>query len=116
MPTRSGAGSLNSRVEFQQPVLQEDGHGGTIVGWEAVFTEPGRLTPRIGGEDVVGQRLQGKQPYILRVRSSTRTRAVKTEWRVVNSRSGSVYSIKSATNLDERNAYVDLLVVEGDDE
>jgi SPP1 family predicted phage head-tail adaptor len=115
MASRNGAGSLNRRVDFQEPVRADDGHGGTILSWETKFSEPARMVPKTGGEEIVASRLQGKQPYILTVRSSTRTRAVLTSWRIRNSRSGAVYAIKSAANLDERDAYIDFLIVEGED-
>jgi SPP1 family predicted phage head-tail adaptor len=116
MTTRSGAGQLDKRVTFLKPVNADDGHGGTVENWEPQFDEPARLIPKIGSEEVVAQRLQGKQPYVLRVRSSTRTRDITTDWRVTNARTGVAYAIKSSANLDERCAYIDFLVVEGDDD
>jgi head-tail adaptor len=116
MTTRSGAGQLDKRVTFLSPVEADDGHGGTVLSWKPQFDEPARLIPKIGSEEVIAQRMQGKQPYILRVRSSTRTRAIGTDWRAINARTGAHYAIKSSTNLDERGAYLDFLVVEGDDD
>lgn len=114
--TRSGAGGLNRRVKFLSPVNADDGHGGTVTNWEHQFTVAARLQPKIGSEEVVAMRMQGLQPYVLRVRSSSAARAVTTSWRVVNDRDGTAYSIKSAANLDERDAYIDFIVVAGGDE
>lgn len=116
MASRSGAGALNHRVEFQQPVTGDDGHGGVVTSWETRFSVAARLVPKLGGEDVVAQRMQGKQPYIVTVRSSSETRMVTTAWRARNARTGAIYNIKSSANTDERGAYLDLLAVEGDDQ
>jgi len=115
MASRSGAGALNHRVDFQKPVTGDDGHGGVVVSWATQFSVACRLVPKLGGEDVMAQRMQGKQPYILTVRSSSETRQIGTSWRARNARTGTLYAIKSVANVDERGAYLDLLVVDGDD-
>lgn len=112
MANRSGAGALNHRVDFQKPV--EENH--VVTGWETIFSTAARLVPKLGSEDVVANRMQGKQPYVMTVRGETRTRSVTTSWRVVNARTSALYSIKSSANVDERGAYIDFLVVEGDDD
>lgn len=118
---RSGAGSLNCLVTFQRRVSQDDGYGNPISGpWQDEFTEPARLTPRLGNEEVIASRLQGIQPYTLSVRSSTNTRQITPAWRAYDARAGlaesgepkRTFNIKAIANVDERNAYLDLLVVQ----
>ncbi len=114
MAIRSGAGSLSDLVRFErrEDVLTDDGN---VQGdWVAQFTEPCRLMAKLGGEGVFASRVQGTQPFIMTVRSSTRTRAVDGSWRAVNARTGAIYNIKTSVNIDERNAYLELLVVEGE--
>ncbi|PWK65868.1 head-tail adaptor protein [Aminobacter sp. AP02] len=112
---RSGAGSLSERVTFQRKDAIDDGYGNPVTGpWQDIFTEPARLQPRLGSEPVIAARLTGIQPFTLTVRSSTRTREVTPAWRIVNARSGATYNIKAITNPDERNVWLDLLVVEGE--
>lgn len=113
-PRRQGAGSLSERVAFLQQVEGDDGYGGVVVGWQEQWQEPARLQPKLGSEPVVAGRLQGIQPYLLTVRSSTRTRSVTPAWRVRNVRTGVTYNIKTAVNVDERNQWLELLVVEGE--
>ena len=48
------------------------------------------------------------------VRSSARTRAVGMDWRAVNVRTGAVYNLTTSVNTDERGAYLEMLVVEGE--
>lgn len=111
---RKGAGALSERVTFLEQVAGDDGYGGVVVGWQERFTEPARLMPLRGGETVMAGRLQGTQPFVCTVRSSTRTRAVTPAWRAVNARTGATYNIKAVTNPDERNAYLDVLMVAGE--
>jgi head-tail adaptor len=47
------------------------------------------------------------------VRSSERTRTITPAWRARNKRSGAIYVIKAAVNIDERNQWIELLVVMG---
>lgn len=115
MRKRSGAGSLSERVTFQKREEVDDGYGNPVSGdWQDVFTEPARMQPRLGSEPVIAARLTGIQPFTLTVRSSTRARAVTPAWQVVNARSGTTYNIKAIANPDERNQWLEMLVVEGE--
>ena len=111
---RTTAGQLRERVAFLEPDEIDDGYGGTTQGYVERFQDAARLQPRMGSETVIASRLQGVQPYTLTVRSSTATRAVTPAWRVRNVRSGREYNIKTVVNSDERNAYLEMLVVEGE--
>ncbi|WP_312942399.1 head-tail adaptor protein [Agrobacterium pusense] len=111
---RAGAGSLSERIGFDAEVEGDDGYGGTIIGWNEVFVEPARLEPRVGSETVIASRLQGIQPYTMTVRSNERTRTITPAWRARNKRTGVVYAIKAAVNIDERNQWIELLVVQGE--
>ena len=114
-PKRSGAGSLNHLCDLQIKTEETDTYGNVQVGpWATQFTEPCRLMAKLGGEGVFAGRLQGTQPFIMTVRSSTRTRALNGSWRAVNARTGETYNIKTNVNVDERNGYLELLVVAGE--
>ena len=111
---RAGAGSLSERIGFEAEVEGDDGYGGVVVGFAEQFVEPARLDPRVGSETVIASRLQGLQPYTMTVRSNERTRTITPAWRARNKRTGVVYAIKAAVNIDERNQWVELLVVRGE--
>ena len=113
-PKRSGAGSLSERVVFCEPNMTPDGYGGITQGYVERFTDAARLTPRMGGEAVQAARLAGTQPYSLVVRSHTATRAVTPEWRVRNVRTNATYNIRAVSNPDERNQYLEMLIVAGE--
>jgi len=112
-PKRAGAGALNGRVMFQRRIEQEDEFGNVESGWVDQFDEPCRLTPRMGSEAVVAARLSGVQPYSMTVRSSARTRLVTPAWRAVNARTGEEYQIRTCANIDERGAYIEMMVQSG---
>lgn len=117
MVKRKGSGSLSERIAFLEQIEGDNGYGGVTLGWQERFQEAGRLAPIFGSrltvESVSAARLQANQPYNLTVRSSDRTRAVTAAWRVRNVRTGKEYNIKTVVNPDERNAYLEMLVVEG---
>ena len=114
MVKRSGAGALTERVHFQRRDEQDDGYGNPVAGdWTTQFTEPARLQPKLGSEPVLAARLTGVQPFLLVVRSSARTRGVTPAWRAVNARTGAEYNIRTVANVDERNAWLEMLVQEG---
>lgn len=127
MAKRSGAGSLNRRVTFQR-------HGDLVDQWnnvtpgagpfEDVFTISARLQPKFGNnvESFAASRLASKQPYNLTVRACTATRAVRTDWQVVDARQAEdangaaprVFNIVSIVDPDERGQWVEMLVIEGE--
>ena len=111
---RAGAGALSERIGFEAEVEGDDGYGGVVVGFAEQFVEPARLEPRVGSEPVIASRLQGLQPYTMTVRRNERTGAITPAWRARNKRSGVVYAIKAAVNIDERNQWIELLVVQGE--
>jgi head-tail adaptor len=109
------AGTLRARVNFQRRTISDDGFGNEVTGdFETVFTDAAEITPRMGTEAVMASRLQGVQPVTIRVRSHISTRAVDATWRAVDARFGVVYSIVSpAVNMDQRNAYLEMLATVG---
>lgn len=124
MANRSGAGSLNCKVTFQRREEVDDGFGGTRGDWVDQFTVPARLAPKFGGnaESVIAARLVSRQPYNLIVRASSQTRQITAAWRAYDDRAGHtdgepnrVFGIKTVVNPDERGAYLEMLVIEGED-
>lgn len=112
-PKRAGAGALNHRVTFQKRVESDDGAGNVESDWVDQFDEPCRLTPRLGSEAVIAARLTGAQPYSMMVRGSERTMAVTPAWRAVNARTGVAYNIRTVASVDERGAWLEMLVQSG---
>lgn len=125
MPKRTSAGQLRSKIQFQRRGTQVDEYGNVSAGdWQNVGgTFAARLQPKFGGnvESFTASRLSSKQPYNLTVRNCAATRAVRTDWRVVDARVAQdqngaaprVFNVKTIVDPDERGQWIEMLVVEG---
>jgi head-tail adaptor len=110
------AGKMRAKLNFQQRSLEDDGYGsgGNTGPFQTIFTDSAELTPRMGSEAVMASRLQGIQPYTIRIRSHTLARTVDATWRAVDARTGAIYALVSpAVNVDQKNAYLDILATVG---
>jgi len=101
----NGAGQLKERVAFDQQGKAPDGYGGTTTGFFEKFARWASYQHLRGGEAVQAARLQGQHTIIVRVRACPSTRAVTTEWRVRDLRSGTVYAIKDV-EVETNRAFI----------
>lgn len=107
------AGNLRARLSFQAREEVDDGYGNTVSGdFKEQFQDHAEMKALKGGEAVIASRLQGKQPFLISVRSHTNTRRITTDWRAVNARSGAVYAITTAVERPKGD-YIDMTVIEG---
>jgi head-tail adaptor len=114
MAKAPSAGAARMKIFFQRRVEKEDEYGNTVEGFQTIFTDAAEFIPLRGGEAIMGSRLSGIQPYIVRVRSSIASRAVGADWQIVDARSGVVYAITAPpTNQDQKNAWLDIMVTQG---
>lgn len=114
---KPGAGGLRARLVFQRRTVSDDGFGNPVTGdFADVFACWGELVPRFGGEAVINARLQGSQPYTVRIRQSAEARHVGPEWRVVDERDRSrVFAITSPlADMTQRGAYLEFMAIAGD--
>jgi head-tail adaptor len=115
MTDTKGAGRLREKLHFQSRQLVDDGFGNQQAGdWVVVFTAAAELKPLKGSEPVVASRLSGVQPFVIQIRSCSDARSVTTAWRAVDARNPSrIFNITSVANFDEKNAYLDMMAVQG---
>ncbi|MHC2540409.1 head-tail adaptor protein [Sinorhizobium meliloti] len=115
MVTKASAGRMHQRLHFQKRSIVDDSYGNEVAGpFETVFTTAAELIPLRGGEPVQAARLVGVQPYTVRIRSCAAARDVTPSWRIVDARNASrVMNIRTVTNPDQKNAWLDLLVDDG---
>lgn len=106
------AGELRESIELQNYTSVDDGYGGQTQTWETVMTTAARIRTLKGGETVIAGRLTGTQTLVITVRYQPDMEDVTPAWRARNARSGTMYNIRSVT-VDERKAFVDLLVEAG---
>lgn len=111
------SGDLRERVRFEKRGGTDDGFGNTVPGpWEEQFTRSAQFIMKPGSEAVLAARLQGQQPLTMIVRFDGSTRAITPDWRAVDGRTGAVYAIKAAEDMDRRRAWITLVCVAGEAE
>ncbi|TJV20609.1 MAG: head-tail adaptor protein [Mesorhizobium sp.] len=115
MPKLS-AGTLLHRVAFDKretanPDAPAD-YGNTVSDWVEQFACRAAFIHLRGGETVMASRLQGKHTQVIRVRSSSLTRSVSTDWRVRDTRTAITYNVRDITPSDDRQ-FIDILCESG---
>lgn len=114
------AGELRHRIAFDKRSVVPDGYGSPVAGpFVQQFVVAAKVQAKLGGEAVVAARLTGEQPVTIRVRQSTQTRMITTDWRARDVRSNSdpaeqtVYAIRSIADPDDRRAWFEILAQSG---
>lgn len=89
--------ALRERIGFYRPVKTDDGFGNKQVGFAQApeLIVRGSIAPRLGGESVLAGRLEGRALVNIMVRASAATRAISTDWKARDQRSGVDYNIRS---------------------
>lgn len=115
MPSYDDARDFRERVRFERRRENgDDGYGNVQYEWQPVAGPmAARIKPARGAEQVLADRLSGVEVFEIIVRSFAATRALTTEDRCVNQRSGTIYNIRSITNPDEQNEFLLLLAQSG---
>lgn len=112
-----GAGVLRQRVTFAERNTIQDEYGNVSTGWIDRCTVNANITPRLGGEAVEAARLQGRQPVVIRVRSTPATRVITTDWKATDIRSGTEYNVRTAIDAflggGQHGFYIDMLAESG---
>lgn len=106
------AGKLDHRFAFGERVVSSDGYGNEVTDFADRFTVWAGVTYLRGSEAVIAARLEGRQPVVIRVRQSTQTRQISTDWRASDARSGEVYNIRSIVPTDDQ-AFFDITAERG---
>lgn len=109
------AGKMRERLSFQMRQAVDDGYGNEQSGgFVEQFNCSAEVIPLKGGEGVMQSRLTGSQPVIIRIRSGAAAKLVTTGWRAVDARNaGRIYNITAVANMDQKNAYLDIMAVSG---
>lgn len=112
--TSIDAGRLDQRVRFEAPVASAgDGGGGVVDGFEARCTVWAAFFRPRGDEAVTAARLDGRHVVDVVVRSSSQTRPITTDWRMVDTRRpDDVFNIRFVDAVSDR-AWVRLTAEKG---
>mgnify|MGYP003574951648 CR=1 FL=1 len=112
MAKKPSAGQLFYKVAFDAREPIEDEYGNVVEGWQEKFVCRAGFTHLRGGESVIASRLEGKHIQIITVRVSTLSKAVTTDYRARDVRTGETFNIRDITpNLDRQ--FIDFLVESG---
>jgi SPP1 family predicted phage head-tail adaptor len=106
------AGEFNYRVAFDAPVTLPDGSGGTENGWSEAFQAYAAFMFLRGGETVQAARLTGRQPVVVTIYNTAEARQVTTDWRMRDTRAGTVYNVRTVIPSDDR-AHLELTCESG---
>jgi len=106
------AGKLIESVAFDSPVETPDGQGGVEEGWLQEYCCRANFRNLRGGETVLQSRLEGTQPVVVTIRSSKCARAIKTDWRMRDTRNDEEYNVRSVVLSDSRQ-YIELTCERG---
>lgn len=107
------AGGLHDLYGFESRDPLNDGYGNVTAGpWVERFAAHAETIFLRGTEQVQAARLEGRQPVMLRVRSSTDARSVSTDWRAHDKRRGGYYNIRAVNGSPDRG-FIELLAEEG---
>jgi len=107
------AGTLRDRVTFAQRSTVGDEYGNNEGDFVDQFTVAARVQYLRGGESVMADRLEGKQPVVLTIRMSAQAKRIETDWRATDARNEDrVFNVRSISP-SERNDQLDILCETG---
>lgn len=96
------AGDLYYRVHCQKRTERDDGYGNTVAEFATEFTVRAAYRHLRGGEAVMASRLENKHPVLITVRSSSQTRQINSDWRLVDARDDTAWAIRDVTAETDR--------------
>lgn len=94
MADNRSAGSLYYKVALLKREQVDDGQGNTEGKFVEQFQTRAEFIHLRGGESVLAGRLQGKHTQVIRVRSSSNTRLISTDWMLRDVRTGKSFNIR----------------------
>lgn len=102
------AGQMRERVRFERRILIYDGYGNTEDIWDeaSAFERAAGYLMKPGSEAVLAQRLEGRQPVTIYTRFDSQTSKVTTGWRLTDVRTGVVYDIHGAGDMDRKRQWM----------
>ncbi len=106
-----GAGDLRDRVTFE--ARGEDANGDPLGAWAPQFTVWAQMVWLRGSEAALQQRLEGRQPVAIVVRTSSQTRGITTAWRAVNARNAEQRFNITAVSPAKEPGFIDVLATMG---
>lgn len=94
MPDTRSAGSLYYKVALDKREMVSDGMGNEVGQWVEQFQTRAEFIHLRGSEAVMAGRLQGKHTQVIRVRVSSNSRLISTDWRVRDTRRNIAFNVR----------------------
>lgn len=91
---KAGSGQLHYQVALLKREQVDDGQGNTEGKFVEQFQTRGEYIHLRGSETVMAGRLQGKHTQVIRVRNSSNTRLISTDWMLRDVRTGKSFNIR----------------------
>ena len=109
------AGAMRERVRFAVRDRVDDGYGNTVSGtFVARFERSAQYLMKPGSEAALAARLEGRQPVTMIVRYDRETRAITPGWAAQDARTGEIYAIQAAADMDRRRQWMTIVCVLGE--
>ncbi|MDQ0996881.1 head-tail adaptor [Phyllobacterium ifriqiyense] len=112
MAKKPSAGDLFYSVAFGKREEVTDEYGNTQGAFVEQFSQRAGYIHLRGGESVLAGRLEGKHTQIIRVRSTSQTRQIKSDWYAQDKRDLKYFAVRDVTPLLDRQ-FIDILVEAG---
>lgn len=113
---KPSAGKLTERVTLAKRVeINPDSpndYGNTVAEWSDQGTVWAEYIHLRGSEAVLTGRLQGRHTQVIRLRASSLTRQIQTDWRVTDARSGTEFAVRDVT-IEPDRAWISILCESG---
>lgn len=111
--TRITASDLRDRVRLERHEEIDDGYGGVVGQWVTQFERNACILLSKGGETVIAARLQSIQPALIIVRHDAETATITAAWRLIETRSGTIYNIRTSADMERRRRFITMLCEAG---
>ena len=110
---RITANDLRDRVSLEKREEIDDGYGGTVGAWVPPFERNACSLLSKGGATVIAARLQSVQPALIIGRHDAETATITAAWRLIETRSGTVYNIRTSADMERRGRFITMLCEAG---
>lgn len=91
---KAGSGQIHYQVALLKRENVDDGMGNTVSDFVEQFQTRAEFIHLRGSEAVMAGRLQGKHTQVIRVRNSSNTRMISTDWMLRDVRTGKSFDIR----------------------
>lgn len=115
MPTKISSGDFRERVRFEARELISDDYGNDVTGaFKPQFERSALYIMKPGSETVLAARLQGQQPVTMILHYDSKTRTIRTNWRAVDLRTGTIFNIRASEDMDRKRQWWTVVCVAGE--